>query len=50
MTAHQGSKYIAIRRRSYLFSASGAGGERVAAMHNLIDSCKLNKIDPKGSR
>lgn len=33
-------------RKNWLFTGSDAGGERAAAVYGLIETCKLNGIDP----
>jgi hypothetical protein len=33
------------RRKNYLFASSDSGGERAAAIYNLIGSAKLNGLD-----
>ncbi len=38
---------VALDRKSYLFADSGAGGERAAAIYNLIGTAKLDEIDPE---
>lgn len=37
----------AIARNNYLFGGSDRGGERAATMSSLIESAKLNGIDPE---
>jgi hypothetical protein len=34
-------------RKNYLFAGSDAGGERAAAAHTLIETAKLNEVDPE---
>lgn len=34
-------------RKNFLFTGSDNGGERAAATHGLICSCKLNDINPR---
>ena len=34
-------------RKNWLFAGSDAGGERAAAFYALIETCKLNGIDPE---
>jgi len=36
-----------LRYQNYLFASSDAGGERAAAIYSLIDSAKLNCLDPE---
>jgi hypothetical protein len=38
---------VALGRKNYLFAGSDAGGERAAAIYNLIRTAKLNDIDPE---
>jgi hypothetical protein len=38
---------IALRRKSWLFAGSDRGGERAAVMLTLIQTAKLNEIDPQ---
>jgi transposase len=38
---------IAIRRKNWLFAGSKAGGRAVAVAYTLIETAKLNKIDPQ---
>jgi transposase len=37
---------LALGRKNYLFAGSDAGGERAAALYTLIQTAKLNGIDP----
>ena len=38
---------LALGRKNWLFAGSDAGGERAAAFYSLIETCKLNGIDPE---
>ena len=38
---------IALGRKSWLFAGSDRGGERAAVMYTLIDTAKLNDVDPQ---
>lgn len=38
---------IAVGRKNYLFAGSDAGGERAAMMYSLINTAKLNGLDPE---
>ena len=38
---------IALGRSNYLFMGSDAGGERAAAIYSLVESAKLNGLDPQ---
>ena len=33
-------------RKNWLFAGSDAGGARAAAIYGLIETCKLNGVDP----
>jgi len=37
----------AIGRKNYLFAGSDAGGRRAAAMYSLIETAKLNSVNPQ---
>jgi len=43
----QNDRAIAIGRRAWLFAGSDRGGERAAAMFTLIETAKLNDVDPQ---
>lgn len=45
--AERALRGIAIGRRAWLFAGSDRGGERAAAMFTLIETAKLNGIDPQ---
>jgi transposase len=38
---------IAVGRRNWTFAGSDRGGERAAAIYTLIETCKLNGVDPQ---
>ena len=38
---------IALGRKNWLFAGSDAGGERAAAIYSLIETAKLNGLDPE---
>ena len=38
---------VAIGRKNWLFAGSDAGGHRAAAMYSLIESAKINDINPQ---
>ncbi|MBC7634198.1 MAG: transposase domain-containing protein [Acetobacteraceae bacterium] len=40
-------RIIALGRKNYLFAGSDAGGERAAAIYTLIQTAKLNGINPE---
>ena len=37
---------VAIGRKNFLFVGNDAGGERAAAIYTLIETCKLNGVEP----
>ena len=45
--AERALRGIAIGRRAWLFAGSDRGGERAAAMFTLIETAKLNNVDPQ---
>lgn len=45
--AERAIRGIALGRKNWLFAGSDAGGERAAAIYSLIETCKLNGIDPE---
>jgi transposase len=45
--AERALRCVAISRKSYLFAGSDAGGQRAAAMYSLIESAKLNGLNPQ---
>ncbi|MDR5727613.1 MAG: IS66 family transposase [Terriglobia bacterium] len=36
-----------VGRKNYLFFGSDSGGERAAIIYSLVETCKLNRIDPQ---
>lgn len=45
--AERALRGVALGRNNYLFMGSDAGGERAAAMYSLIETAKLNGLDPQ---
>ncbi len=45
--AERALRGIAIGRKAWLFAGSDRGGERAAAMFTLIETAKLNTVDPQ---
>jgi transposase len=45
--AERSIRPLKLGRKNYLFAGSDAGGERAAAVYTLIESAKLNGIDPE---
>ena len=46
-TAERAMRAIALRRKNYLFVGSPAGGRAAAIAYTLIETAKLNDIDPQ---
>jgi transposase len=47
LIAERSIRGMGIGRRNYLFFGSDSGGERAAIIYSLIESCKVNHIDPE---
>ena len=45
--AERAIRPLALGRKNYLFAGSDAGGERAAAVYTLIETAKLNGLDPE---
>jgi transposase len=45
--AERALRGVAIGRKAWLFAGSDRGGERAAAMFTLIETAKLNDVDPQ---
>jgi transposase len=45
--AERALRGIAIGRRAWLFAGNDRGGERAASMYTLIETAKLNDVDPQ---
>ncbi len=45
--AERAMRAIALGRKNWLFAGSDDGGERAAAMYTLIETAKLNGLDPE---
>jgi transposase len=45
--AERSIRGIGTGRRNYLFFGSDTGGERAAIIYSLVETCKLNHIDPQ---
>ena len=43
----QNDREIALGRKSWLFAGSDRGGERAAVMYTLIQTARLNDVDPQ---
>ncbi|TVR79374.1 MAG: IS66 family transposase [Rhodospirillales bacterium] len=45
--AERAIRGIAVGRRNWTFAGSDEGGRRAAALYTLIETCKLNDVDPR---
>jgi hypothetical protein len=45
--AERAIRPLALGRKNYMFAGSDAGGERAASAYTLIESAKLNDLDPE---
>jgi transposase len=45
--AERALRGIAVGRRNWTFAGSDRGGERAAALYTLVETCKLNGVDPQ---
>ncbi len=45
--AERAMRCVAIGRKNWTFAGSDAGGRRAAAIYTLIETCKLNDVDPR---
>ncbi len=45
--AERAIRPLALGRKNYLFAGSDSGGERAAAIYTLVESAKLNGLDPE---
>src|SRR5262249_27751559 len=45
--AERGVRCVAVGRRNWTFAGSDAGGHRAAAAYTLMETCKLNDVDPQ---
>lgn len=45
--AERALRGVALGRKNWLFAGSDAGGQRSGAIYSLIETCKLNGIDPE---
>ena len=40
-------RIVAVGRRNWTFAGSDVGGHRAAALYTLVETCKLNDVDPR---
>ena len=45
--AERAVRGIAVGRRNWTFAGSDSGGRRAAVIYTLIETCKLNGVDPR---
>jgi transposase len=45
--AERAMRSVAIGRKNWLFAGSKAGGERAAAIYSVIETAKLNGVEPQ---
>ena len=45
--AERAMRNVASGRKNWLFAGSRIGGERAAAIYSIIETCKLNDIEPQ---
>ncbi len=45
--AERALRGVAVGRKNYLFAGSDRGGERAAVMYSLIETAKLNGLNPE---
>jgi hypothetical protein len=45
--AENAIRCIALGRRNWLFAGSNSGGERAAAMYSILQTAKLNGVNPE---
>lgn len=45
-TAERSMKPIALGRKNFLFVGSDKGGETAATLYSILETCKLNKVEP----
>ena len=45
--AERALRGIAVGRHNWTFAGSDRGGERAAAIYTLIETCKMNGVDPR---
>ncbi len=45
--AERALRGIAVGRRNWTFAGSDSGGRRAAAIYTLIETCRLNDVDPR---
>jgi transposase len=46
-TAERAVRPVTLGRKNYLFMGSEAGGKSAAVAYTLIETCKLNRVNPE---
>jgi transposase len=46
-TAERAVRPVTLGRKNYLFMGSEAGGKSAAIAYTLIETCKLNRVNPE---
>jgi transposase len=46
-TAEHAVRPVTLGRKNYLFMGSEAGGKSAAIAYSLIETCKLNRVNPE---
>ncbi len=44
--AERALRCVAVGRRNWTFAGSDEGGRRAAAIYSLVQTCRLNNVDP----
>ena len=45
--AERALRGVAVGRKNWTFAGSDAGGHRAAAVYTLVETCKMNHVDPQ---
>jgi hypothetical protein len=45
--AERAIRPLALGRKNYLFAGSDAGGRRAAILYTLVETAKMNNVDPE---
>ena len=45
--AERALRGVAVGRKNWTFAGSDAGGHRAAAVYTLVETCKMNDVDPQ---
>ena len=45
--AERAIRPLALGRKNYLFAGSDSGGQRAAAIYTLVETAKMNGLDPE---